>query len=289
MSASIKITMFRQSLFLATIICLKSEIINGFVTKPMNHNLMVNSRISQKTLMSYAGDDEFEVRGGSDFRPETSFGSEAVPEGQRPTNEYLDLISSPMFDWASQESGDKGLLIRLGILYVASFGLIGYPISEATFTSDGYLLNKLASSNVGALGLVFLALIRLYSGWGYIGSRLTSKTIEYEETGWYDGDIEMKTDAEKARDLFLYRSDVKPVEDRLKTFTLAAGTLWIASCISLNVVSNMNPLFNEYDPDMLDQLPYNDKLANVAAQQSNGVPTYCNSRYYRAVANGGQG
>jgi hypothetical protein len=41
--------------------------------------------------------------------PETSFGAEMVPEGQRPVNEYLEVIKSPMFDWASEESGTKGV------------------------------------------------------------------------------------------------------------------------------------------------------------------------------------
>ena len=41
--------------------------------------------------------------------PETSFGAEMVPEGQRPVNEYLDVIKSPMFGWASEESGTKGV------------------------------------------------------------------------------------------------------------------------------------------------------------------------------------
>ncbi len=56
----------------------------------------------------------------------------------------------------------------------------GFPIAGATFTQDGYLLQKIASSNVGTLGLVLVLLIRLYSGWGYAGARLQSKVIEYE-------------------------------------------------------------------------------------------------------------
>jgi len=70
------------------------------------------------------------------------------------------------------------------ILYSIFFVAVCYPISEATFTSDGYLLHKITASNVGALGVVLLVLARLYSGWGYIASRLQSKVIEYEETGW---------------------------------------------------------------------------------------------------------
>jgi hypothetical protein len=151
------------------------------------------------------------------------------------------------------------------------------------------LLQKIAASNVGALLLMLLLMVRLYSGWGYIGARLKSKTIEFEETGWYDGDIEEKTEEEKKRDQFLYQSNVKPVEDRLKSFTLVIGGLWIAACIGLNVSLSMKPIFDEYNPTMLEQLRYDDTLAGVAAEQSYGKPTYCDSRYYRAVAGGAPG
>jgi hypothetical protein len=164
-----------------------------------------------------------------------------------------------------------------------------YPISGATFTQDGYLVQKLAASNVGAISFLLLILLRLYTGWGYVGSRLKSKVIEYEETGWYDGDIEFKTDSERQRDLFLYSSNVKPVEDRLKLVAAACSLFWVVSTVGLNVVISAKPMFNEYDPDLLERLRYDDKLAGVAAEQSLSRPTYCDSRYYRAVANGGQG
>eukprot|EP00568_Trieres_chinensis_P005696 CAMPEP_0183291208 /NCGR_PEP_ID=MMETSP0160_2-20130417/702_1 /TAXON_ID=2839 ORGANISM="Odontella Sinensis, Strain Grunow 1884" /NCGR_SAMPLE_ID=MMETSP0160_2 /ASSEMBLY_ACC=CAM_ASM_000250 /LENGTH=282 /DNA_ID=CAMNT_0025451979 /DNA_START=37 /DNA_END=885 /DNA_ORIENTATION=+ len=233
-------------------------------------------------------DDDFDLTSSAN-KPRTSFGAEAVPEEQRPANEYLDLIRQPLFGWADETRGTKGLAIRLGAVYAAFGVLICYPIAGATYTQSGYELNKLAAANFGAVSVVLVLLIRLYSGWGYVGSRLKSKVIEYEESGWYDGDIEFKTEAEKARDLFLYRQDVRPVEDRLKGFSAAVAALWIASIVGLNVASSVNPIFNEYDPDMLKTLQYDEKMANKAAEKSSGRPTYCDNRYYRAVANGGQG
>jgi len=219
----------------------------------------------------------------------TTFGAEAVPEGQRPANEYLDLISAPFFDWANRPDGSKSLAIRLAIIYAAIYAIICWPISGATFTMDGYLSHKILSSHVGAVGFILVFIFRLYSGWAYIGERLQSKSIEFEETGWYDGATEMKTEVEIARDLLLYRQDVKPVVERLKTFLFGTGAVFLASVIGLNVLLQVKPMFNEYDPDMLERLAYDDKIAGVAANQSGGIPTYCNSRYYRAVANGGQG
>mmetsp|Transcript_13090 Transcript_13090/g.14722 ORF Transcript_13090/g.14722 Transcript_13090/m.14722 type:complete len:331 (+) Transcript_13090:33-1025(+) len=250
------------------------------------------SYYSSKTNVDDKETKEEEIMMSSSFSslPTTTFGAEAVPEAQRPANEYLDLLNSPLFDWANlKPNPTRNLIIRLSVLYVPLFALICWPIAGATFTESGYGLHKLFSSNVGAIGFILIFLLRLYSGWGYIGSRLQSKEIEYEETGWYDGDVEMKTEAEIARDLFLYRQDVKPVVERLQKFTFVVGSLWIASCIGLNVAFNNKPIFNEYDPEMLKILNYDDKVAGVAAQQSNGRPTYCDSRYYRAVANGGQG
>jgi hypothetical protein len=222
-------------------------------------------------------------------RPTTSFGADAVPEAQRPANEYLDLRNQPLFDWASQESGTSGLAIRLFVLYAVTFAAICYPIAGATYTGEGFEVQKLVASNVGALGFLLAVLLRLYTGWGYVGSRLQSKVVEYEETGWYDGDFERKTEAESARDLFLYRQNVKPVLTRLQQASIGCGAVWVASCIGLQVVTSQKPIFNEYDPTLLERLPYDEKLAGVAAKQSNGRPTYCDSRYYRAVANGGQG
>jgi len=221
--------------------------------------------------------------------PRRTFGAEAVPEDQRPANEYLDLISAPFFDWADEETGTKGFMVRLTGLYTFCFALVCWPISGATFTEDGFFLHKFCASNVGAFGFILIFLIRLYTGWGYIGSRLRSKTIEYEESGWYDGAIEPKTEAEIARDLLLYRANVLPVQDRLKTFLFTAGALWVAACVSLNLVYSAKPIFNEYDATLLNRLRQDEGVANVAAKQSNGRPTYCDSRYYRAIANGGQG
>jgi hypothetical protein len=226
------------------------------------------------------------VSNDDDLIPETSFGAEAVPDDFIPVNEYLNLLRQPMFGWASEETGSKGFLIRLVAVYGVVFGAICYPISGATFTQEGYLLQKIAASNVGALLLLFVLMVRLYSGWGYVAQRLQSKNIEYEETGWYDGDVEEKTEEEKQRDKFLYQSSVKPVEDRLKAFSLAIGGLFVASCICFNVAISAKPVFDEYDPAMLEQLRFDDNLAGKAAEQSFGKPTYCDNRYYRAVAGG---
>jgi len=249
------------------------------------------------TARRYSDDDGgYEIRSGSGSgagpeggAPRTTFGAENVPVDQRPSNEYLNLINAPTFGWASEENGDGGLLLRLAAMYVAFYFAVCYPISGATWVDEGFLLQKVTAANVGATSVVFVMVLRLYSGWGYVGSRLRNDVIEYEESGWYDGDFETKGADERARDLFLYRSDVAPVEARLRKFALLAGGAWAASCLALSAALGDKPAFDQYDGRMLESLRYSDRVAEVVQAQSNGRPTYCENRYYRAVANGGQG
>lgn len=91
---------------------------------------------------------------------------------------------------------------------------------------------------------------------------------------------------EEMRDRMVYNSEVKPVMKRLKAFTLTAAFIWLTSVVGYNVALDAKPLFNEYDPDILEKLRYDDKLAETAASSTGGRPAYCDSRYYRAVAGG---
>jgi Conserved in the green lineage and diatoms 27 len=45
------------------------------------------------------------------------------------------------------------------------------------------------SASIGALLVVAVAVLRIYLGWSYVGDRLLSAAVEYEETGWYDGQV----------------------------------------------------------------------------------------------------
>ena len=46
---------------------------------------------------------------------------------------------------------------------------------------------------------------------------------------------------------------------------------------------------SRYDPRVLERVQRDEDFAAAAARASGGRPTYCDNRYYRAVANGGQG
>jgi hypothetical protein len=76
------------------------------------------TKVNKGLFASYDDDDMARLL------PETSFGAEVVPEGQRPVNEYLDLVRAPLFGWASEDVGSKGLLARLVTVYAASFAIV---------------------------------------------------------------------------------------------------------------------------------------------------------------------
>ena len=47
------------------------------------------------------------------------------------------------------------------------------------------------SGTLGALAVVAAAVVRIYLGWAYVGNRLLSAAVEYEETGWSAFDLKI--------------------------------------------------------------------------------------------------
>ena len=54
-------------------------------------------------------------------------------------------------------------------------------------------------------------MIRLYLGWNHIFKRLTSEKVEYEESGWYDGQIWIKPVNLKEKESLIALLEVKPI------------------------------------------------------------------------------
>ncbi|XP_024011576.1 uncharacterized protein LOC18017442 isoform X2 [Eutrema salsugineum] len=109
-----------------------------------------------------------------------------VPPEQQPINEYQSLSSSFPFSWAS---GD--LVEYSSRLFVtgASFAFfVGLPVSWFGSVGPEYEpVKRILAAGSSGIFVVTLAVVRMYLGWAYVGNRLLSATVEYEETGWYDG------------------------------------------------------------------------------------------------------
>tara|TARA_Y100001933_G_scaffold14804_1_gene12803 strand:+ start:235 stop:729 length:495 start_codon:yes stop_codon:yes gene_type:complete len=144
-----------------------------------------------------------------------------VPKEQQPTNEFLELSNSKVF--ALAKTNKKFSLILISIWF-ATF-LIFLVISSGSTFFNTYLLKFIFLSFFGSLSLPLLITIRLLLGWSHIYKRLTSETIEYEESGWYDGQIWVKPLALKEKESLIASIEVKPILKNLKQVTSVISSL----------------------------------------------------------------
>jgi len=259
------------------------------------------SRISRRTTVATAQEDNTtsELYTGLDPALE-----QAVPRDQRPANELEAIKEANLYKWATLDN--SGYLNRLALLYAGTFGLISGPISYQSFDPSRQPLEFFLSSSTGSLLVVSVAAIRLYLGWSYVGNRLLSASVAYEETGWYDGQIFVKPQEVLARDRLLGTYQVKPVLRRLKTTLFGSAASLIASAAILavligngadadgvygrgaatpRVVTPNGVIYSDEVADMYE-LMYDDEAAAAEAAAAGNRPAYCGDRYFKSLAGG---
>ena len=138
-----------------------------------------------------------------------------VPKEQQPTNEFLELSNSKVF--ALAKSSKKFSIILISTWLVAF--LIFLVISTGSTYFHTYLLKYIFLSFFGSLSIPLLITIRLFLGWTHIYKRLTSEIIEYEESGWYDGQIWNKPIELKEKESLIASIEVKPILKNLTQVT----------------------------------------------------------------------
>ena len=138
-----------------------------------------------------------------------------VPKEQQPTNEFLELSNSKVFSLAKT---NKKLSIILISIWLVTF-LIFLIISTGSTYFNNYLLKYIFLSLFGSLSLPLLITIRLFLGWNHVYKRLTSEKIEYEESGWYDGQIWIKPIELKEKESLIASIEVKPILKNLTQVT----------------------------------------------------------------------
>ena len=138
-----------------------------------------------------------------------------VPKEQQPTNEFLELSNSKVFSLAKT---NKKLSIILISIWLVTF-LIFLIISTGSTYFNNYLLKYIFLSLFGSLSLPLLITIRLFLGWNHVYKRLTSEKIEYEESGWYDGQIWIKPIELKEKESLIASIEVKPILKNLTQIT----------------------------------------------------------------------
>ena len=138
-----------------------------------------------------------------------------VPKEQQPTNEFLELSNSKIF--ALAKSNRKFSMILISI-WLAAF-LIFLVISTGSNYFNTYLFKYIFLSLFGSLSIPLLITIRLLLGWSHIYKRLTSEVIEYEESGWYDGQIWIKPIELKEKESLIASIEVKPILKNISQVT----------------------------------------------------------------------
>ena len=130
-----------------------------------------------------------------------------VPREQQPTNEFIELSKSNIFSWPKTK---KSLILVLIKFWVFAF-IIFLVISTGSIYFKTSLLKYILLSFFSSLSIPLLISIRLYIGWNHVFRRLTSERVEYEESGWYDGQVWIKPLFLKEKESLIASIEVKPI------------------------------------------------------------------------------
>ena len=130
-----------------------------------------------------------------------------VPREQQPTNEFIELSKSIIFSWPKTK---KSLILILIKFWVGAFALF-LLISSGSVYFKTSLIKYILLSFFSSLSIPLLIIIRLYLGWKHVFKRLTSERVEYEESGWYDGQVWIKPLVLKEKESLIAQNEVKPI------------------------------------------------------------------------------
>ena len=130
-----------------------------------------------------------------------------VPREQQPTNEFIELSKSKIFSWPKTK---KSLILILVKFWVGAFVLF-LVISSGSVYFETSPLKYILLSFFSSLSIPLLITLRLYLGWNHIFKRLISEKVEYEESGWYDGQVWEKPLVLKEKESLIASIEVKPI------------------------------------------------------------------------------
>ena len=135
-----------------------------------------------------------------------------VPPNQRPLNEFNRIRKSWIISWPFLE---RSIFYRKLLLSWFFITPISFTISYGSDYLKSNIIELSIVSFTASLILPILLLTRQWLSWIYIYKRLNSETIEYEESGWYDGQIWEKPIDWRAKDLLIAQHQIKPILNHL--------------------------------------------------------------------------
>ena len=158
-----------------------------------------------------------------------------VPSNQRPLNEFNSIRNSWIISWPFLERNIFYRKLILSWLFVIPFSLI---ISYGSDHLKNNTFELILVSLTVSIAFPILLLIRQWLSWMYIYKRLNSENIEYEESGWYDGQTWEKPLDWRSKDLLIAQYQVKPILNHLEVliivFTLVTSVSIIFILLGMN-------------------------------------------------------
>ena len=158
-----------------------------------------------------------------------------VPLKQRPLNEFNSIRNSWIISWPFLERNIFYRKLTFSWLFIT-------PVSITISYGSEYLKNNIFEliflSLTASIAFPILLLIRQWLSWVYIYKRLNSENIEYEESGWYDGQTWEKPIGWRAKDLLIAQHQIKPILNHLKVILILLFSVIISSF--LFILSGIN-------------------------------------------------
>ena len=151
-----------------------------------------------------------------------------VPATQRPLNEFNSIRNSWIISWPLLE---RGIFYRRLIYSWILFTPITFIISNGSNYLKNNIFDLTFISLTSSLLFPILLLSRQWLSWLYIYKRLNSENIEYEESGWYDGQVWEKPIDWRSKDLLIAQHQVKPIINHLKVITII-----LLACILISLM-----------------------------------------------------
>ena len=148
-----------------------------------------------------------------------------VPIEQRPLQQYEELSNSCFFGWADPDV--LTCLKPLGVCWLLNCPLC-VLIASGSVPLQQHPLRMVVAGMVAALALPLLLLVRQWLGWTFILRRLLATTIEYEKSGWYDGQRWEKPVEWRQQDLLVARYQVRPLLHGLRESMALLAALLLA-------------------------------------------------------------
>ena len=140
-----------------------------------------------------------------------------VPPNQRPLNEFNSIRDSWIISWPFLERNIFYRKLTFSWLMIT-------PVCLTISYGSNYLKNNLFElvfiSLTASIACPILLLIRQWLSWVYIYKRLNSENIEYEESGWYDGQTWEKPIDWRAKDLLIAQHQIKPILNHLQAIII---------------------------------------------------------------------